>query len=55
LIEILLVLCCGCGDLQYDEVVEIFDMFADEECAYVYVVRGFCSGSDTVVVVLEYQ
>jgi hypothetical protein len=41
--------------LQYDEVVEIFDIFADEECAYIYFVCGFCSGNDTVVVDVEYQ
>jgi hypothetical protein len=51
LIEILLVLCCGCGEFRYIDVVKIFDIFADEVCAYVYFVRGFCSGSGTIVVV----
>jgi hypothetical protein len=32
--------------LQYDEVVKIFDIFADGECAYIYFVCGFCSGSE---------
>jgi hypothetical protein len=57
LIEILLVPYCGCGVLQYDEMFKIFGILADEECAYIYFVYGFCSGSDAVVaiVVVEYQ
>ena len=55
MIEILLVPYCGCGVLQYDEMVKIFGILADEVCAYILFVYDFCSGSDAVVVVVEYQ
>jgi len=53
LIEILLVLYCGCGVMQHGEVVKMFGILADEECAYIYFVYGICSGNYAVVV--EYQ